>query len=75
MCLGVLPFQLAHVRMLPVVPVRRCLAVLGRQHLGLPRKIKVVTESPPYLFVCAFFDPMASYVVVFLRLFVVLVLL
>ena len=59
----------------PVVPVQQCPMELERQQPSLPRKRKVMTDSPPYPFIWMFFSPMLSRVVVFLRLFVVLVLL
>jgi len=59
----------------PVVPVQQCPTELERQQPSLPRKSKVVTDSPPYPFIWMFFAPMLSCVVVFLRLFAVLVLL
>ena len=58
-----------------VVPVQQCLVELERQQAALSRKNKVMTNSPPYLFIWVFFAPMLSCVVICLHLFAVLVLL
>ena len=75
MCLGVLPFRLAEVRMCPVVPMWQCPMALARKWPGLQRKGKAVTGAPTYPFVWALFGPTVSCVVIFLRLFAALVLL
>ena len=74
-CVVVLARPVVNVPTWPVVPVQQCPTELERQQPSLPRKSKVVTDSPPYPFIWMFFAPMLSYVVVFLRLFAVLVLL